>query len=139
MKTRIYHGLSKHPLYRMWHAMKNRCYNPNVDRYKNYGARGITVCDRWKHDFSIFLDDMGEKPSPSHSIDRRNNNLGYSPDNCYWATPSQQQSNTRNSTHVTYLGVTKTIKQWSEITGIHYNCLYWRINAGWSIEKSLMT
>lgn len=73
--------------------MKTRCSNPNVDNYKHYGGRGVTVCERWLHSFESFLADMGKKPSPQHSIDRINNDGNYEPDNCRWATKLEQIHN----------------------------------------------
>lgn len=87
------HGLYKHPLYYTWLSMKQRCYNPNVARYARYGGRGITVCDRWKNSFPNFLNDMGEKPSSSHSIDRIDNDGNYEPGNCRWSTNEIQNTN----------------------------------------------
>jgi len=87
---------SEHPAeYRTWGNMKQRCYNENIPAYRNYGGRGITVCDEWLHDFKQFFKDMGEKPSSKHSIDRVDNDKGYSPDNCRWATSTTQSRNTR--------------------------------------------
>ena len=86
------HGNSKHPLYAIWNCMIHRCENPNMHSYKKYGAKGITVCDRW-HTFEHFVADMGERPSMSHSIDRIDGDLGYSKENCRWATHTEQQHN----------------------------------------------
>jgi hypothetical protein len=90
-------GASKHPLYQTWSNMKQRCYNPKIPRYKNYGARGITVCDRWRDSFKNFLEDMGERPSREQSIDRINNNKGYSKSNCKWSTRLEQAQNMQRS------------------------------------------
>lgn len=89
------HGLSNHPLYPTWSTMKSRCYNKNNISYKNYGARGIKVCDRWLNSFENFLKDMGEKPSDKHSLDRIDINGDYEPSNCRWATPEEQAINKR--------------------------------------------
>lgn len=83
------------PEHSTWHAIKQRCGNPNHKRYKDYGGRGISICDRWNNSFMDFLSDMGEKPSPKHSIERIDVNKNYEPDNCKWATTLEQARNQR--------------------------------------------
>ncbi len=92
------HGMSQTIEYTTWESMKARCYDKNNNRYQYYGGRGITVCDRWMNSFSAFFADMGPRPFPKAQIDRKNNDLGYSPDNCAWVTNaenSQHQSTTK--------------------------------------------
>jgi len=98
--------------YRSWKGMKVRCNNPNNPRYKDYGARGITVCDEWLHSFETFLFDMGPSPSSKHSIDRINNHLGYSKENCRWATRIEQNNNKRSNRMITVQGRTQSVAMW---------------------------
>ncbi len=93
----ITHGLSKtSPEYVVWKGMRARCSNPRHKSYKDYGARGITVCKRW-NSFENFLKDMGQRPSPAYTIDRKKNHLGYSKSNCRWATRLEQRHNRREA------------------------------------------
>lgn len=91
------HAKSRDPLNKIYRAMKDRCLNKNNERYSSYGGRGITICDRWLGEFGFenFISDMGDRPSPNHSIDRINNDDGYHPENCRWATKVTQSHNTR--------------------------------------------
>jgi hypothetical protein len=120
--------------------MKQRCENTNHDAYANYGGRGITVCGRWKHSFETFLADMGERPSMRHTLERRDNDLGYSKDNCLWDTRLAQASNRRNSPSITYRGETKTVAEWARTLNIRYIKLYHRLFVRhWPIERALST
>lgn len=112
--------------------MKTRCYNKNELNYKNYGGRGITICPRWLDAFENFYADMGPKPSPEHSIERINNDEPYSPENCKWATPTEQAQNKRNTILITANGFTRPVKEWEKITGIPSSTLKARLKYGLS-------
>lgn len=111
------HGHSYGKTYKSWISMKSRCLCKTDKDFENYGARGIEICDRWKNSFENFLNDMGERPETSHSLDRIDNTKGYSPDNCRWATKKQQATNRRppkkrkGSTNM-YRGVSKFRNKW---------------------------
>ena len=92
VKRTIRHSLTSHPLYQTWAGMRARCNNVNHAHYNRYGGRGIKVCDRW-NDFRNFIDDMGDKPHDSHTLDRVDNSKGYYPDNCKWSSKQEQSNN----------------------------------------------
>ncbi len=125
------------PTYRTWMSMRARCHRPNHHNYPNYGARGIYVCDRWRDSFKNFLEDMGERPSLKHTIERVDNDGPYSPKNCIWILSSLQPRNTRHCRMVSYQGETHCLAEWSEITGILYTTIQGRLNRGWSPERTL--
>lgn len=127
------------PEYRTWRAMKNRCYNTKDISYKNYGGRGIKVCKRWLESFEDFLADMGPRPSSAHSIERRENNAGYEPWNCYWLPVSEQHSNKRSNVYLEYGGERLTLAQWSRRVGCDHTSLRRRLSNGWSLEDALTT
>ncbi len=132
-------GLGVTREYTTWMRILARCYNSSVPRYEDYGGRGITVCDRWRDSYENFLADMGRKPSPRHSIDRRDNEKGYSPDNCRWATPKEQANNRRSSRTITHNGETLTLQQWADKLGLKRSILKQRLYNGWSEEKTITT
>lgn len=123
--------------YQTWERMKNRCHNANATHYPYYGGRGIVVCDRWRDDFSAFLADMGRRPSASHSIDRIDNDGPYSPENCRWATRSEQMRNNRNTRWVEFNGERRTVSEWSAITGLNETTIAARLDRGCTAEQAL--
>lgn len=133
------HGFSaqgnKHPLYDTWDRMWRRCIDPKATGYENYGGRGITVDPAWE-DFAKFLVDMGPRPK-GFTIERRHNDQGYSPGNCYWADRTTQARNRRSTVTLTYKGVTKPLATWAEETGISYYTLRGRKRSGYSDERCL--
>lgn len=131
------HGMSRTPEHKAWAAMLDRCRNPKNPSYHNYGGRGIKVCTRWQDSFGNFLSDMGRKPSPKYSIERRNNSRGYTPANCAWVTSKEQTNNMRTNRRFSYQGVSLTLAQWSDTTGIPYFTLYSRlVDMGWSVADT---
>lgn len=122
--------------YRAWSGMRARCLNPGAQHYARYGGRGISVCARWD-DFALFILDMGPRPSPHHSIERKENDLGYSPENCCWATAKEQARNRSNNRLVSAFGEIKTLAEWSEIRGIDWATLNRRLSRGMSPEDAL--
>lgn len=129
------HGCCETPSYESWSAMKQRCLNPNHQWYKNYGGRGIAICQRWM-DFENFFDDMGERP-PGTNLERKDNNSNYEPGNCKWATPKEQGRNRRDNRLISFAGITRCLSEWSEISGLKITTIRERINRGWSIEDAL--
>ena len=122
------------PTYNSWINMKARCNNPNTKDYVNYGARGISVCDRWAGSFENFLDDMGERPDGT-TIDRRDNNKGYNPENCRWATTKEQSINKRDSIFIELNGETRHLHEWCEMFNIAPGTAYARLIKGWDATR----
>lgn len=125
--------------YIAWGRMLARCNDPSLPEWVNYGARGITVHERW-HDFRAFLKDMGHKPGPDYSIERLNNDLGYGPDNCVWATRTEQARNKRNNLILEFDGERRCLAEWCEKLDLDYGTVHARVSVyGWSVERSLTT
>ena len=131
------HGGTGTAEFRIWDLMRRRCSDPKHRSYKDYGGRGISVCDRWKSDFATFLADMGPRPSPDHSIDRIKNDGHYEPGNCHWATRVEQSNNRRSSRFLTIGSETKTLAQWERQAGLNPGVLFRRLKAGWASERLL--
>ena len=118
--------------------MQSRCRKEHADHHV-YFDRGITVCARWlgPGGYENFLTDMGRRPSAKHSLDRKNGENGYAPENCRWATAEEQQNNRRDNIWLTHEGVTLSASQWDRKTGIHKRTLYNRLKAGWPVARAL--
>lgn len=120
--------------------MKSRCTNTTIKAYKDYGGRGIKVCDEWLNSFEAFYDWAMKNGYADHlSIDRIDVNGNYCPENCRWATRKTQQMNKTNNLLIDFNGEKHTLAEWSEITGINRATIKSRLNAGWTIEKALTT
>lgn len=137
--TMMTHGQTYSRTYISWGKMKERCTNPKMPSYARYGGRGITICDRWMNSFEAFLADMGERPE-GMSLDRIDNAGNYEPGNCRWANASTQNNNTRRNIYMTHDGQTRTLPEWSALTGLSQSTLRVRyIRLGWSASRALTT
>lgn len=131
------HGCWRHRLFGRWVNMIRRCGDPTNARYADYGGRGITVCERWQ-DPAAFIADMAPSFLEGMELERIDNNAGYSPENCRWATHTEQARNKRNLIYLTYLGRTQSAKEWAREMGINYGTLLERIKVlGWDTERAL--
>tara|TARA_A200000159_G_C7278917_1_gene320611 strand:+ start:78 stop:1040 length:963 start_codon:yes stop_codon:yes gene_type:complete len=130
------HGMSAAKEYKYYHAMKGRCYNPKNIDYYNYGGRGIKVCKRWLDSFENFLEDMGPCPK-GYTLDRKDNDKDYSPENCRWASRKEQALNRRTTRTVTYHGVETTYVELCEKFNISLPALNYRLSTGMSLEEAL--
>lgn len=142
-KTMTTHGLSKTRLYKVWAGIKSRCYNPNNNNYKYYGAIGITMCDAWLNSFESFRNwslqngyDENAKAQEC-TIDRIDNNLSYSPDNCRWVNHVMQCNNQSSNKMFSYNGETHTMAEWERIFNMKYTTLRARIRRGASFEEAI--
>ncbi len=129
------HKMSGSSIYHRWQHMKNRCLKIDDKAYKNYGGRGIKVCDRWLK-FENFYEDMSIGYKIELTLDRIDNNGNYCKENCRWATRKEQGRNTRRNKIITYQRKTLCMKEWAKELNMKYGCLWYRLNAGWSIEKA---
>lgn len=133
-----FHGKARSRVYNIWTGMLQRCENEKCAAYAKYGARGIAVSEEW-HDFETFYRDMGNPPEGT-SIDRKNNDLGYSKDNCRWATALMQAQNRRPSKRskiITFGGKTQTAAEWAHELGVSPKILWQQLSRGWSVERIL--
>lgn len=131
-------NLSETPTYRTWKCMIARCHHSTASDYSRYGAKGISVCKRWRDSFSNFLKDMGERPTGKY-IDRINGSGNYEPSNCRWATRTEQNNNKRSNVRIEFNGKNLTAAEWSRITSISHDTICQRIKRGWPISALLST
>lgn len=138
-------GASGHPLFKTWRHMLDRCGNANNRSFVDYGARGIGVCDRWRGGdgdqtgFELFCADMGPRPSPEHMLERTDNERGYEPGNCTWATRAVQNSNKRSNCLIEIDGETCTVAEWSRRYGRSEFLIYRRLDRGWQPKAAVLT
>lgn len=133
---RIRHGMTESAEYRIWRHIRTRCENGSDPAFKWYGARGIQICERWLK-FENFYEDMGPRPGPEYSIDRKDNSGNYEPGNCRWATDVEQARNRRNNRIVVARGEARTAAEWAEIVGIDLKLLCARLDKGWDPERAV--
>lgn len=131
------HRMTGSPTYIVWLAMRQRCADRNSRNYQKYGAKGVTVCERWQN-FENFLADMGERPSGA-TLDRIDNRRGYEPGNCRWATQRMQQRNRTNNRWLTHCGQRRLLVEWAERTGVPASTIRTRLACGWSVDRTLST
>lgn len=147
------HNMYGTPEHRSWRAMYRRCYEERTQQYPYYGERGVRVCERWrgKEGCANFIADMGLKPSPKHTIDRKNNSGHYScgkceecrekswPSNCRWLTNAEQQRNRRSNVLIEFRGETKCLQAWADEMGLVASSIMGRLKRGWTVERALTT
>lgn len=133
----ITHGMSGTSIYKRWGEIRQRCLNINSKAYIHYGGRGIKVCNEWNN-FETFYADMGDPPTPEHSIDRIDNDGDYSPDNCRWATNAEQNRNQSTTRLISFRGKTLCLSEWARIVGVARSTLRDRLK-NWSLKQALTT
>lgn len=126
------HGLYKSPEYETWKRMRRRCNDTTSPEYKNYGGRGIRVCDEWQNDFRAFFEAIGPRPTPLHTLDRKNNNRGYEPGNVRWATRREQGNNRRTTRLINIGGMEKSVSDWCRhFQVVSRDVAFGRMRTGW--------
>ena len=131
------HGMRKTKEYSSWSGMRRRCLDFKNPKYPSYGGRGIKICERWMESFENFYEDMGNIPGKCYSLGRIDNNGNYCPENCRWETMKQQARNKRNSKMITIDGVCRSMAEWSEISGLKYGALQYRLYTGWDPKEAI--
>lgn len=134
-KVNYRHGMTKTPIYGLWHAMIQRCYDKNCHAYSRYGGRGIIVCDKWQT-FEGFYEDMGDRPQ-GKSLERLDNNGNYSRENVIWADIKQQNNNRRTNVVLEHNGKKQTMQQWCDELNLKFGTVWARLNRGWDVSRAL--
>lgn len=137
MSGLVVHGMRHSSEYNTWRSIKVRCRNENDKDYPQYGGRGIKICDRWFDSFKNFIEDMGPRPTSKHSIDRKDNEGDYIPENCQWATKDVQNNNKRTNLIVEFYGKTKTVSEWSQISLVNEQTIHSRLRLGWPAKLAV--
>lgn len=138
IKRNTTHGLKHRPEYTVWRHLLSRCQNPTDKSYLNYGGRGITVDPRW-HTFENFFSDMGPRPTKRHTLERKNNQLGYSAENCTWSTRGVQARNTRRNRMIAFRGQKRCMSDWARRVHMNPETVRRRLRRGWTITEALTT
>lgn len=132
------HGKSKHPLFISWVGMRNRCYTPTHNRFEHYGGKGIAVCDEWVDDFQAFYNwAILNGWKKGLTLDRKENDRDYCPDNCKFSTVAQQNRNRTSNIKLTINGITKILIEWSEEVNVPYETIRQRLKNGWIPEEAI--
>lgn len=132
------HGMSKTPEYISWGQMNRRCHDMSNKNYKDYGGRGISVCEQWRHSFENFFSSMGRRPTIKHSLERKDNSLGYSPGNCKWATRREQSQNRRGRRYLSAFGTTLPVEDWGHKISVRPKTILARIDRlGWPVSRAV--
>lgn len=131
------HGQSRTSEYKIWVKLRRRCQNPEEPSYPWYGGRGILVSPEWDSSFDAFISSMGPRPSPEHTVERKNNALGYSSENCKWATRIEQARNKRSNRILTVDGVSKCAAEWGSQVGVSGSAIIQRVNSGWDHKRAI--
>lgn len=143
-KKNLIHGgtsAGRSPEYKLWHSMIQRCEYPRHISYRCYGAKGISVCKRWRESFSAFLSDMGKRPSEVHTIERIDGKKNYEPSNCRWATQKEQQRNRSSNRILVIDGVSRCSAEWLDLSKSRVSkaLLNWRLKSGWDARVAVFT
>ena len=141
-KAKTKHGKSNTKTHKTGREIKSRCFYHSNQAFRDYGGRGITMCERWQNSFEAFYEDVSKLPhfgEKGYSLDRIDNNGNYEPNNVRWATSKEQNNNKRNNRKLNYNGETHTLSEWANIKHLSYTALFLRLRRGWSIEKALET